>query len=74
MQEPGGQSANGVGMAEAIVDLVATGRTLEDNGLISIEDLFHSTARLVGNPLSLRLDKGEIHEVVDLMRIESSKI
>ena len=52
-------------MSEAIVDLVATGRTLEENGLIAIEDLFHSTARLVGHPLSLRLDSGEIQSIVD---------
>jgi ATP phosphoribosyltransferase len=52
-------------MSEAIVDLVATGRTLEENGLIAIEDLFHSTARLVGHPLSLRLDSGALQELVD---------
>ena len=34
------------GISEAIVDLVATGRTLKDNGLVAIEDLFASTARL----------------------------
>ena len=53
------------GMSEAIVDLVATGRTLEENGLIAIEDLFHSTARLVGHPLALRLDGGELQAIVD---------
>ena len=53
------------GMSEAIVDLVATGRTLQDNGLIAIEDLFHSTARLVGHPLALRLDNGALQEIVD---------
>jgi ATP phosphoribosyltransferase len=53
------------GMSEAIVDLVATGRTLEENGLIAIEDLFHSTARLVGHPLALRLDSGELQAIVD---------
>jgi len=52
------------GMSEAIVDLVATGRTLADNGLVAIEDLFHSTARLIGNPLALRLDQGEIQQLV----------
>lgn len=56
------------GIAEAIVDLVATGRTLRDNGLIAIEDLFHTTARLVGHPLSMRLDNGELREIVDAMR------
>ena len=55
------------GISEAIVDLVATGRTLRDNGLIAIEDLFHSTARLIGNPLALRLDTGELNELVQAM-------
>ena len=53
------------GISEAIVDLVATGRTLKDNGLIAIEDLFFSTARLVANPLSLRLDNGQLQDLVD---------
>ena len=52
------------GMSEAIVDLVATGRTLRDNGLVAIEDLFDSTARLIGHPLSLRLDGGRLRELV----------
>ena len=56
------------GMSEAIVDLVATGRTLKDNGLVAIEDLFQSTARLVGHPLSMRLDDGSLSGIVDAMR------
>ncbi len=58
------------GMAEAIVDLVATGRTLRENGLIAIEELFTSTARLVGNPTSLRLDRGELQAIVEAVRSE----
>ena len=50
------------------LDLVATGRTLRDNGLIAIEDLFHTTARLVGHPLSLRLDQGDLRQIVEAMR------
>jgi len=57
------------GMSEAIVDLVATGRTLEENGLIAIEDLFHSTARLVGHPLALRLDDGVLQGIVDRLGV-----
>ena len=60
------------GMAEAIVDLVASGRTLRDNGLVAIEELFQSTARLIGNPLALRLDRGEIHEIVEAIRLMKS--
>jgi len=53
------------GMSEAIVDLVATGRTLRDNGLVAIEDLFTSTARLIGHPLALRLDDGSLRGLID---------
>ena len=57
------------GMAEAIVDLVATGKTLKENGLIKIDDLYKSTARLIGNPLSLRVDNS-LQEII--LSIESS--
>jgi ATP phosphoribosyltransferase len=53
------------GMSEAIVDLVASGRTLQENGLVAIEDLFHSTARLIGHPLALRLDAGPLQGLVE---------
>jgi ATP phosphoribosyltransferase len=53
------------GIADAIVDLVATGRTLQENGLVAIEDLFHSTARLIGHPLALRLDDGALGTLVE---------
>ncbi|MCP9774817.1 ATP phosphoribosyltransferase [Cyanobium sp. WAJ14-Wanaka] len=60
------------GMSEAIVDLVATGRTLAENGLVAIEDLFQSTARLVGHPISLRLDGGALQEIVDRLALAST--
>ncbi|MGB5959638.1 MAG: ATP phosphoribosyltransferase [Coleofasciculaceae cyanobacterium] len=44
------------GMSEAIVDLVSTGQTLKENGLIEIDVLFESTARLIAHPLSYRLN------------------
>jgi len=60
------------GMAEAIIDLVATGKTLKENGLIKIDDLFYSTARLIANPLSIRLDNTPLRDVI--LAIESSKL
>ncbi len=44
------------GMSEAIVDLVSSGKTLRENGLVEIEILFQSTARLIAHPLSYRLN------------------
>ena len=58
------------GMAEAIVDLVATGKTLKENGLIKIDDLFYSTARLIANPLSMRLDDNFLRDTI--LSIESN--
>ena len=44
------------GMSDAIVDLVSTGCTLRENGLIEIDVLFESSAYLVANPLTYRLN------------------
>ena len=60
------------GMAEAIVDLVATGKTLKENVLIKIDDLFYSTARLIGNPLSMRLDDNYLRDII--LSIESTNV
>ena len=59
------------GMSEAIVDLVSTGKTLEQNGLIEIETLFYSSARLIAHPLSYRIDRDSITELVEQIRTNS---
>ncbi|MBW4524577.1 MAG: ATP phosphoribosyltransferase [Phormidium tanganyikae FI6-MK23] len=58
------------GMSEAIVDLVATGNTLRENGLIEIDVLFHSTARLIAHPLSYRLDTDNVSRHIDHIRTQ----
>jgi ATP phosphoribosyltransferase len=57
-------------MSEAIVDLVSTGRTLKENGLIEIDTLFESTARLIAHPLSYRLNTDNLNNWVE--RLQSS--
>ncbi|MBD2197981.1 MULTISPECIES: ATP phosphoribosyltransferase [Calothrix] len=56
------------GMSEAIVDIVSTGRTLKENGLVEITTLYESTARLIAHPLSYRLNTGNLHQLVEDMR------
>ena len=48
-----------LGLSDWIVDLVQTGRTLEENGLVVVETVSRSTARLIVNRAShkLRLDE-----------------
>jgi len=60
------------GMSEAIVDLVSTGRTLRENGLIEITTLYTSTARLIAHPLSYRLSTGNLHNLVEYLRHQVS--
>ncbi|WP_299487888.1 ATP phosphoribosyltransferase [Acaryochloris sp. IP29b_bin.137] len=53
------------GMSEAIVDLVSTGRTLKENGLIELDCLYESTARLIAHPLSYRLNQYRLQYWLD---------
>ena len=56
------------GLAEAIVDLTATGTTLRENGLVIREELFTSTARLIANPVAYRLKAAAIDDLVARLR------
>ena len=51
------------GLADAIVDLVDTGRTLRDNGLEIREEIAAATARLIANRVAHKLRAGEIDEL-----------
>jgi ATP phosphoribosyltransferase len=59
-----------VGLADGIVDLVATGRTLKENGLEVREEIATSTARLVANRVSHKLRAAEVDELVERLRPE----
>lgn len=54
-----------VGLADLIVDLVATGRTLEENGLIEIDVIREISARLVLNRAATRLKHPSLQSLVD---------
>lgn len=54
--------APGLGIADAISDLVSTGTTLRANHLVELEVLFESTAALYGRPGCLTSEKQSILE------------
>ncbi len=58
------------GMSEAIVDLVSTGKTLQQNGLTEIQVLFESTAHLIAHPLSYRLNTDGLKDLITQIRAE----
>ncbi len=43
-----------LGLADVIVDIVSSGKTLKENGLEEIETLFEATARMIVNKVSLK--------------------
>ncbi len=53
-----------VGLADLIVDIVSSGRTLKENDLVALEFLGEATARLVVNRASYRLKAKEINGLV----------
>lgn len=56
-----------VGLSDGIVDLVATGRTLRENGLVEREAIFESTARLIANRVSHKMRAPELDDLVRRM-------
>jgi ATP phosphoribosyltransferase len=56
-----------VGLADWIVDLVATGGTLRANDLAIVEEIATSTARLVANPASYHYRRSEIAPLADAL-------
>jgi ATP phosphoribosyltransferase len=56
------------GLAEAIVDLTATGTTLRENGLVVREEIAVATARLIANPVAHKLKAEAIDDVVRRLR------
>jgi ATP phosphoribosyltransferase len=56
------------GLADAIVDLTATGKTLAENGLVEREAIWESTARLIANPVAHRLKAAQIDRLVARVR------
>jgi ATP phosphoribosyltransferase len=53
------------GLADAIVDLVSSGNTLRANALVEVERIADISARLVVNPVSLKLKREALRALID---------
>jgi ATP phosphoribosyltransferase len=53
------------GLADAIVDLVSTGHTLQANDLVAVEEIMPISARLIVNPASLKLKRDVAKPLLD---------
>jgi ATP phosphoribosyltransferase len=59
--------APALGLADRIVDLVSSGRTLADNGLVEIETIAKVSARLIANRAAFKTDP-RVARLVDAFR------
>lgn len=57
-----------VGLADCIVDLVSSGKTLQAHHLVVREVIAHSTARLIVNRASLKLKYQQVNDLVEALR------
>jgi ATP phosphoribosyltransferase len=55
------------GLADAIVDLVASGSTLKANALVEVEQIMPISARLIVNRAALKLEREAIRPLVDAL-------
>lgn len=52
-----------IGLADQIVDMVETGQTIRENGLIELQTIFHITSRLIANRVSFRMKSEAIEDL-----------
>lgn len=59
-----------LGLADVIVDIVETGSTLRENGLTVLEEVCPLSARMVVNPVSMKMEQERVGGLItDLRRV-----
>ena len=57
-----------VGLSEVIVDIVETGSTLRENGLVVLEEVCPLSARMVVNQVSMKMENERITELIEKLK------
>ncbi|MFZ5975944.1 MAG: ATP phosphoribosyltransferase [Bacillota bacterium] len=57
-------------LSDEILDIVESGRTLKENGLVVLKDIFEISARVVVNRVSLKTKGERINAVIDALRAQ----
>ena len=53
-----------VGLSDVIVDIVETGSTLRENGLVVLEEICDLSARMIVNQVSMRMESERINRLI----------
>lgn len=62
-----------VGLADVIVDLVATGQTLRENDLVAVEDIMPVSARLIVNQASLKMKRALLQPMIEAFAVQAGQ-
>lgn len=57
-----------VGLADVIVDIVETGSTLRENGLVVLEEVCPLSARMIVNQVSMRMESERINKLISSIK------
>ena len=57
-----------VGLSDVIVDIVESGATLKENGMVIFEEICDLSARVIVNPASMKMDYEKINQLIENMR------
>ena len=59
-----------VGLSEVIVDIVETSSTLRENGLEVLEEVCPLSARMIVNPVSMRMEADRIKDLIARLKTQ----
>ncbi len=57
-----------LGLSDVIVDIVESGRTLQENGLVVLEEIANASARLIVNRVSLKTKSEMINPLIERVK------
>jgi len=63
-----------LGLADCIVDLVATGNTLKANGLVPIEHIVDISSRLIVNKAAMKIKSVTLKPLIEQFRLAAEKL
>ena len=64
-----------VGLSEVIVDIVETGSTLKENGLVVLEEITDLSARMIVNQVSMKMEHERIGKLIrDLKEVLENEV
>ena len=63
-----------VGLSEVIVDIVETGSTLKENGLVVLEEICPLSARMVVNEVSMKMEQERITKIINDLKLELERM